>query len=206
VKPWQHIVGVRPNGSDRSHPAGAADEAGDSRSAFDELRQSLEGELRREPGSPLLHRSSLETLLGAFVTRAQQGRGAVGLIAFELEDWKSLEERAGASAFASAFADLAVELRRRVRESDDLGRLGEAQIAAILPGCEQQMLGSVSERLRLAVEACEFSFGQQSIRPSLVTAWLSAPAFPTSTSPGHLLEQLTSALEQARASAPGSAR
>lgn len=203
MKPWQRIVGARPTGSGGSHPGAAPDPGGDSRSAFDELRQSLEATLAREPGSVLLVRSSLETLVGAFVTRAQQSRSAVGLIAFELEDWKRLEQSAGASAFASGFATLAAELRRRVRVSDDVGRLGEGQIAALLPGCEPQALGAVSERLRLALESREFPFGATPIRPSIVTASLPAPEFPGPTNPAQLLAELSSALEQARGAGQG---
>jgi diguanylate cyclase (GGDEF)-like protein len=146
------------------------------------LRQSLGASLEREPGSPLLVRASLEALLDAFTARAQQTRGEVGLVAFELEDWKSLHERVGASAFARVFADLGSELRRRVRVSDDLGRLGEAQIAVILPGCELQALGSVSERLRSSLEARELSLGPEPFRASFATAWLAAPPGPTRTS------------------------
>ena len=189
VKPWQRIVG---RGSD-----------GDSRGAFDDLRKSLGVEFESDPASPLLVRASLEALLAAFATRAQHRRDALGLIAFELEDWKGLEERAGAPAFRTAFADLARELRLRVRASDEIGRLGEAQIAAILPGCELQALGSVSERLSLALEAHEFSLGAQPMRASIATAWIAVAPGPPSVAPGHLLEQLSSALEQARASSPG---
>ena len=194
---------MRPGSQGGSQAADAPDSGGDSRGALDELRQSLEADLEREPGSPLLVRSSLELLLGACVVRAQQSRGAVGLVAFELEDWKTLHEQAGASAFAGAFADLARELRRRVRAGDELGRLGEAQMAAILPGCELAALGSVSERLRLVLEARELSLGAQPVRPSFATAWIAAAPGPASTSPARLLEELASALERARGDGAG---
>ena len=158
----------------------------------------MEPQLEREPDSPLLVRSSLEALLGAFVTRAQHRRGAVGLVVFELEDWKSIHDRVGASAFESSFADLGRELRRRVRASDELGRLGEAQMAAILPGCELEALYAVSERLRLSLEARELPLAPQPIRPAFATAWLSAAPRPAGTSPLDLLEELIDALERAR--------
>ena len=197
MKPWQRIVGLRPHG------AAGPNAGGDSRAAFDDLRNSLEPELKREPGSPLLVRASLETLLGAFVTRAQQRRGAIGLVAFELEDWKTVHERAGALAFESVFAELGRELRRRVRESDELGRLGEAQIAAILPGCELEALDSVSQRLRLSLEALDLPLEPQPIRPALATAWLAAAPRPAGASPARLLEELIDALERARGSGLG---
>ncbi len=203
MKPWQRIVGARANGAGGSHAGVAAEADGNTRGAFDELRQSLAAELEREPGSPLLLRASLEMLLGAFLTSAQQRRGAVGLVAFELEDWKTHHERAGEPAFASVFTDLGRELRRRVRASDELGRLGEAQIAAILPGCERESLDGVSERLRLALEALDLSLGREPFRPALVTAWLAAPPGPGTTTPARLLEVLAHALERARDAVAG---
>ncbi len=163
----------------------------------------MEHELEREPGSPLLVRTSLEALLGAFAARAQQRRGAIGLVAFELEDWKTVCERAGAPAFESAFADLGRELRRRVRASDEVGRLGEGQMAAILPGCDAEALASVSERLRQSLEAREVSLGTKPTHPGFATAWLAVAPGPSGTRPERLLEELSSALERARAGALG---
>jgi GGDEF domain-containing protein len=170
--------------------------------AFDDLRESLAGEIEREPGSPLLVRASFERLLAAFATRAQQTREALGLVAFELEDWKGSRERAGASAFASAFAGMGHELRRRVRASDELGRLGEGQLAAVLPGCDEGSLDSVSKRLRLVLESRELALGGQSSCPTFVTAWLAAPLGPTPASAAGPLDELGSALERARDSDP----
>ena len=202
MEPWQRIVGARPIGGGGSHPGFAPEAGGDSRGAFGDLRQSLEPELVREPGSPLLVRASLEVLVGAFVTRAQQSRGAVGLVALELEDGKLLQERAGESASAGAFTGLARELRRRVRASDEIGRLGEARLAAILPGCEEESLDAVAQRLRLALEACELSLGDEPFRPTIATAWLAAPPGPVPSIPARLLEELEIALERARGAAP----
>jgi len=78
-------------------------------------------------------------------------------VAFELEDWKQLHERAGEVGLAGVFAILGQELRCRIRASDELGRLGEAQVAAILPGCEEESLDAVAQRLRLVLEARELT-------------------------------------------------
>lgn len=202
MKPWQRIVGARPSGIGGSPPVLPPEPSGDARGAFGDLRASLEPELRRETGSPLLARTSFELLVGAFVTRAQQSREALGLVAFELDDWKLVHERAGESAFTGAFVDLAHELRRRLRASDDLGRLGEGQIGAVLPGCEAASLDSVAHRLRMALEARELAFCGEILRPLITTAWLAAPSAPAPATPARLLEELETALERARGAAP----
>lgn len=198
MKPWQRIAAGRPLAGGGSDGGGGPDD--DTRSGFDDLRRSLATSLEREPDSPLLVRSSLDTLLDAFVTRAQQRRGALGLIAFELEDWKALRERAGAAGFETAISALGRELRRRLRGSDELGRFGEGQIAAILPGCEPQALGGVSERLRATLEALELALGDQTVRPSITVGSLSASPRPGSSDPVRLLEELADALDRARGS------
>ncbi len=197
MKPWQRIVGNRPSGPQGSRIAEDPDSDGDSRGAFDDLRRLLASQLEREADSPLLVRSSLERLLGAFMTRAQQRRGEIGLVAFELESWKSLQDVAGAQACERAVADLAAELRRRVRGSDDVGRLGEAQIAAVLPGCEEALLSPVSERLHTLLEAHEISLGPERVRPSIAMVAIAVPLSPT-TSAASVLEALTSALDRVR--------
>lgn len=196
MKSWQRIAAGRPPAGAGSDAGGASD-SDDTRSGFDDLRRSLAGLLEREPDSPLLVRASLEALLDAFVTRAQQRRGALGLVVFELDDWKALRERAGESGFASHISMFGRELRRRVRSSDEIGRFGEGQIAAVLPGCEPQTLGAVSERLRAALEALELAFGAQTLRPSIIVASLSASPRPGSSGPARLLEELADALDLA---------
>jgi GGDEF domain-containing protein len=201
VKHWERIVGTRPPAG--RGPDGDPDSETDTRSGFDDLRRKFGSALVREPGSPLLLRTSFEVLLGAFLARAQQRRTAVGLAVFELEDWKSHYERAGAPGFASTFAELARELRRRVRASDDLGRLNEGCIVVVLPGCEPQALGSVSERLRLTLEARELPFGPAPIRPSISVASLPASPRPGDSTATALLEELEALIQRLAEQSPG---
>jgi diguanylate cyclase (GGDEF)-like protein len=196
VKPWERIAAGRPKAGAGSDAGGVSDD--DTRSGFDDLRRSLLPSLERETDSPLLVRASFEGLLDAFVTRAQLRRGALSLVAFELEDWKTLRERAGGSGFESCMAALGRDLRRRLRSSDEIGRLGEGQIAAVLPGCEPQTLAAVSERLRAVLEALELAIGAETLRTSINVASLSALPRPGSSGPLRLLEELADALDRAR--------
>jgi diguanylate cyclase (GGDEF)-like protein len=195
VKPWQRIAAGRPQAGAGSSAGGGSDD--DTRSGFDDLRRSLAGSLEREPHSPLLVRASLGALLDAFIARAQQRRGALSLIAFEIEDWKALRERAGAAAFEASIAALGRDLRRRLRSSDEIGRFGEGQIAAVLPGCEPQAVGSVSERLRVALEALDLVLADET-RAAIIVASISASLRPGSSAPVRLLEELAEALDRAR--------
>ncbi len=168
----------------------------DSRSGFDDVRHALSGQLERELDSLLLSRSSLDRLLNALLVRAPQRRTSVGLVAIELDDWKSQTERLEANTARAAFAQLARELRQRVRSSDELGRLGESSIAVILLGCEPHVLPNVGERLRLALDGKPLAQISEGVRASLNVAAL--PAYPRTGGPnaGALLTELSGALER----------
>ncbi|MFI5314865.1 MAG: diguanylate cyclase domain-containing protein [Myxococcota bacterium] len=168
----------------------------DSRSGFDDVRHALSGQLERELDSLLLARSSLDRLLNALLVRAPQRRTSLGLLAIELEDWKTHTERIDAAAARAAFAQLARELRQRVRSSDELGRLGESTIAVVLLGCEAHVIGAVAERLRLALDGKVLGQVSENLRASLSVA--AVPAYPRAGGPSAsaLLTELLGALER----------
>jgi GGDEF domain-containing protein len=202
VKPWERSAVVRLQAAARVPVRDVFDDPDpDTRSGLGDVRRALAGELSREDDSALLTRASLERLLDALLPSARQRRAAVGLVALHLEDWKELCERAGTGAFLVAFAAITRELRRRARSSDEIGRLGEAQIAMILPGCEPPDLSSVATRFRLALEGRELVAGDERTRLSAIGVELLA--CPRSGNPGavELLAELEALLETARAAA-----
>jgi GGDEF domain-containing protein len=201
VKPWERSAVVRPQAGVRA-PVSAAydpDPDPDTRNGFSDLRRALAAELAREADTLLLTRGSFEKLLDALLLRARQRRTAIGLVGLFFEDWKALAERGGEAALMLAFAELMRDLRRRSRTSDEIGRVAEAQIALVLPGCEPPDLGHVATRIRLALEGRELGLGAERIRISAGGAELLAS--PRSGNPGaaQLLAELENLLEAARA-------
>jgi GGDEF domain-containing protein len=168
----------------------------DPRSGFDDVRYALSNQLERDLDSLLLARASLDRLLNALLVRAPQRRTAVGLAAFELEDWKAASERVAPSVASAAFAQLARELRQRVRSSDELGRIGDASICVVLLGCEAHVLGNVAERLRLALDGKRLGPAGQDLRVSLSVATVPAYPRPGGPSAQALFAELSGALER----------
>jgi GGDEF domain-containing protein len=168
----------------------------DSRSGFDDVRHALSGQLEREVDSLLLSRSSLDRLLNALLVRAPQRRTALGLVGLEVEEWKAQSASLEAGSARAAFAQLARELRQRVRSSDELGRLGDSSMAVVLLGCEAHVLGGVAERLRLALDGKVLGSVSEPVRVSLSVAMV--PAHPRTGGPsaGALLTELGGALER----------
>jgi len=168
----------------------------DSRSGFDDVRHGLSGQIEREIDSLLLVRSSLDRMLNALLVRAPQRRSALGLVGVEVEDWKAQTDRLGDAPARNAFAQLARELRARVRSSDELGRLADGQIAILLLGCEPHVLGGVAERLRLALDGRVLGDVGDNLRASLQVTIV--PAYPRAGGPSAaaLLTELSSGLER----------
>ena len=171
----------------------------DTRSGLGDVRRSLATELARESDGVLLTRPSFEKLLDALLRSARQRRTPIGLVAMHFDDWKELGERVGVAALELTLGGFLRDLRRRARESDELGRLGEAQIALVLPGCEPPTLQSVATRFRLALEGREVVKGDERSRLSVLGVEL--PACPRGGNPGaaQLLAELDALLETARA-------
>lgn len=191
---------TRDAAADATGGAGATntlvDPSFDSRSGYDDVRHALSGQIEREIDSLLLVRASLDRLLNALLVRAPQRRSALGLVGVEIEDWKAHSERLGQVSARNAFAQLARELRQRVRGSDELGRLGDGQIALVLLGCEAHVLGGVAERLRLALDGRMLGDVGETLRASLSIAIV--PAYPRAGGPsaGALLTELVGGLER----------
>ncbi len=189
---------TRDAAADSTGGAGATttlvDPSFDARSGFDDVRHALSGQIEREIDSLLLPRASLDRLLNALLVRAPQRRSALGLVGIEIEDWKSQSERLGQGPARNAFSQLARELRKRVRSADELGRLGDGQIAVVLLGCEAHVLGGVAERLRLALDGRMLGDVGETVRASLSIAMV--PAYPRAGGPSAaaLLTELATAL------------
>lgn len=200
MKPWERSAVVRPEARARPPVVEPYDPDPDTRSGFGDVRRALADELAREADGVLLTRGSFEKLLDAVLVRARERRSPIGLVALRFEDWKPLADRAGEDALVRALGEIARELRRRARSSDELGRIAQAEIALILPGCEEPALAVVATRIRLAVEGREVALAGARVRLSALAVEIAA--CPRNGNPGAapLIAELEQALELARVS------
>jgi diguanylate cyclase (GGDEF)-like protein len=88
----------------------------------------------------------------SLMLRLARTGGAVSVLAFDLDHFKSINDRFGHSIGDDVLCVFAATARNNTRATDVLGRLGGEEFAALLPGgaAEAQMVG---ERLRAAFEA-----------------------------------------------------
>jgi diguanylate cyclase (GGDEF)-like protein len=86
------------------------------------------------------------------VERARRMDYSVGLILMDLDHFKQVNDRHGHPVGDVALRQVADQLRKRLRRTDVLGRVGGEEFAAILPGDSMAEVAIVAEKLRLSVE------------------------------------------------------
>ena len=91
-------------------------------------------------------------LLGLEVQRARRMDYPIGLIIMDLDHFKLVNDRHGHPTGDVVLRQVAEQLRKRLRRTDVVGRLGGEEFGAILPGDSLAEVAIVAEKLRRAVE------------------------------------------------------
>jgi diguanylate cyclase (GGDEF)-like protein len=108
-------------------------------------------------------------LLNLEVQRARRMQYSVGLLMMDLDHFKLVNDRHGHPVGDLALQRVAEQLRKRLRRTDVVGRLGGEEFAAILPGDGLQEVAIVAEKVRRAVEELEPMSGGMTRRPTALT-------------------------------------
>lgn len=105
-----------------------------------------------DPLTGLSNYRHFHELLNLEVQRARRMEYAVGLLMMDMDHFKLINDRHGHPAGDAALREVAELLRKRLRRTDVLGRIGGEEFAAILPGDGPHEVAIVAEKLRKAVE------------------------------------------------------
>jgi len=97
------------------------------------------------------HRGFQQTLRRE-LHRAASQRESLSLIAFDLDDFKAINERHGHPFGDGVLEGVGAQLRKSVRRGDTAARTGGEEFALILPGTEAEVAQEIAERVRTAVE------------------------------------------------------
>ncbi|HLZ26014.1 MAG TPA: GGDEF domain-containing protein [Chloroflexota bacterium] len=108
-------------------------------------------------------------LLSLEVQRARRMDYPIGLIIMDLDHFKLVNDRHGHPMGDLVLRQVAEQLRKRLRRTDVVGRLGGEEFGAILPGDGLTEVAVVAEKLRRAVEELSPVRGGMSSNPTPVT-------------------------------------
>lgn len=117
---------------------------------------------------------------------------------FDIDNFKSINDTFGHAAGDKVLCSLADLVRKIIRKSDVIGRIGGEEFAMMLPETEIEEAKDMAERLRAHVEQCQVKFEQQTIRFTLSIGVAQQPDYKQSFD--SILAQADTVLYQAKAS------
>jgi diguanylate cyclase (GGDEF)-like protein/PAS domain S-box-containing protein len=128
------------------------------------MTRELSFHANHDPLTGLHNRRAFESQLQrAIATAAEQGcRHCV--LYFDLDEFKRVNDSAGHVAGDELLRQLALLLRRQLREHDNLARIGGDEFAVLLQNCTAARAAYVAEKIRAAIAGFEFSWGTRVFR------------------------------------------
>lgn len=115
-----------------------------------------------DPLTGLLNRRGFFEAAGALIDRCQSRRAPVSVLGFDLDHFKSLNDRCGHAAGDAVLQLFAKVVRQTMRANDIIGRVGGEEFVAILPGTLADA-ASAAERVRSAFAAASIARNGQRI-------------------------------------------
>ena len=110
--------------------------------------------------------------------RAKRSEQPLGLIMFDIDHFKSVNDSHGHLIGDRVLANVAKEAKLNLREGDVLIRYGGEEFLCLLPGASTEGAAEVCERMRGAIEAMTVQDRSQTIRCTVSLGFGSFPATP----------------------------
>jgi diguanylate cyclase (GGDEF)-like protein len=131
--------------------------------------QHLRTLIHTDPLTGLLNRRGLSTRLRAEQSRLAREAGPITTLLIDLDDFKALNDAQGYDAGDRALSDVAGSMRRVLRSSDIIARIGGDEFLVLLPNTDTHLAEVVAERLRASIESAKnpvtASIGVMSLTP-----------------------------------------
>ena len=122
----------------------------------------VEGLADRDALTPLLNRRAFMRELARIQTFSRRYNSPASLVYFDLDDFKSVNDRFGHAAGDAVLKAVAERLTGLVRESDIVARMGGDEFAGILVQAGHRTAEAKAEALARTLEAAPIQFGDWS--------------------------------------------
>lgn len=141
-------------------------------------REALREEATHDGLTGLLNRRALLEVVEAEAERAGRDERPLAVLLADLDRFKTINDTHGHLAGDAVLREAARRMKSVIRRYDGLGRYGGEEFLAVLPGSDGEAARAEAERVRQAVAAEPFSFGDASVEVtcSIGVAWSTAPA------------------------------
>jgi diguanylate cyclase (GGDEF)-like protein len=140
------------------------------------LRDSLRSQAIRDPLTGLFNRRYMEETLEREVRRASRHKTAVGVIMFDVDKLKPVNDRFGHDAGDSLLKSVGGELLRLFRGEDVACRFGGDEFTIVLPEASLADVWRRAEQMRDAVKHLDVSYEGSKLGP--VTLSIGVAAYP----------------------------
>ncbi|WP_158266505.1 GGDEF domain-containing protein [Allosphingosinicella deserti] len=128
------------------------------------LQRQLADLAAHDPLTGILNRGSFDLRLREEIERAGRHRTPLGLLLFDLDHFKAVNDGWGHPAGDKVLKAAAAAAGAVLRGSDVFARIGGEEFAVILPETSAQGMLGVAERIRVAVAALEVPHGDALLR------------------------------------------
>ncbi len=138
------------------------------------LAEELEQLARTDPLTGAMNRLALDETLARELARARRGKQPLSLLMFDLDRFKTLNDRLGHQAGDAALKRVTAVTLQQLRATDQLARYGGEEFVVILPDADKAHAIDTAQRLRKRVEALNIDRGDGMI----LTASYGVSTFP----------------------------
>jgi len=149
----------------------------------------------RDAVTGLPNRTAYDERIAQEFARWKRFAEPLALLIWDVDDFKSINDRFGHPAGDKALRIIAQSLRQRLRETDFIGRYGGEEFVTLLSGADAGEALKVAEEMRQAVEGCGFHSNSRRIP---VTISCGIACFAKGDTPEQVLERADQALYRAK--------
>jgi diguanylate cyclase len=164
----------------------------------DTLRERIRAERERathDPLTGLANRLGLDEYMTGVYGLWRRNGDALSVIVFDIDRFKSVNDRWGHTAGDRVLKTVAAQLREQMRSGDFLARFGGEEFVMILPKTDLDQGARLAEKFRQHIDSCEFHHGPE---PVPVTISCGVATFHTGETPGAVFDRADQALYQAK--------
>ena len=126
------------------------------------LQRDLHDLARIDPLTGVINRLGLLEASEALLARARAKRESIGVLLIDADHFKSVNDRFGHDDGDRVLLELVANIRRMLRTSDLVGRVGGEEFLVLSPSVKEADLLALAERIRTAVERTLFHIAGQS--------------------------------------------